>query len=107
MFLGGFEGGTGRNKHGQWFDGVSSTRHDVHLNEDYRLLAANKISTVRECVRWPLVDTSRGFDFSTLDAIIEASRRTGLTVIYDLFHFGYPPSLDPLNGEFEKRFTEY
>jgi beta-glucosidase/6-phospho-beta-glucosidase/beta-galactosidase len=53
------------------------------------------------------VDTSRGFDFSTLDAIIEASRRTGLTVIYDLFHFGYPPSLDPLNGEFEKRFTEY
>jgi hypothetical protein len=107
FFLGGFEGSMGQNKSRQWFDGVSRTQHDRFLDEDYALLTSNDIYAVRECVRWPLVDTGRDFDFSTLDALIEAGRRAGITTIYDLFHFGYPPSLDLLSKEFPKRFAEY
>jgi beta-glucosidase/6-phospho-beta-glucosidase/beta-galactosidase len=107
MFLGGFEGGTGQNKHGDWFDGVALSHHDLHLNEDYARLAANNIFAARECVRWPLVDTEDGYDLSSVDAIIDASRRTDLTILYDLFHFGYPAFLDIRSEEFTKRFAEY
>jgi len=107
FFLGGFEGAAGHNIHRKWFDGVSLTRHDHFLSQDYALLSSNNILAVRECVRWPLVDKGRGFDFSSLDALITAGREAGITTIYDLFHFGYPMSLNPLSEEFLKRFGEY
>ena len=107
FFLGGFEGAAGRNRQGTWFDGISSTHHDRLMNEDYSLLKTFNISTVRECVRWPLVNRGRTFDFSTLDVLIESGRRAGFTTIYDLFHFGYPDSIDLLSEEFPKRFAEY
>src|SRR5215204_1903433 len=46
-------------------------------------------------------------DSSTLDVLIASGTRAGMTTIYDLFHFGYPDSLDPLSEEFPKRFAEY
>jgi beta-glucosidase/6-phospho-beta-glucosidase/beta-galactosidase len=107
MFLGGFEGGTGRNKFGAWFDGVSRTGHDLYLNEDYALAAEHNLGAVRESVRWPLVDTPSGYDFSTLDIVVDAGRRAGIPTIFDLFHFGYPAFLDLLSDEFTKRFAEY
>jgi len=107
FFLGGFEGSVGHNCHRQWFDSISRTQHDRFIDDDYALLKKNKIHAVRECVRWPLVDGGRGFDFSTLDLLIRAGRAAGITTIYDLFHFGYPPSLDLLSTEFTKRFSEY
>jgi hypothetical protein len=107
FFLAGFEGAVGYNVRGEWFDGVALSGHDRRLHEDYAMLVAHDIHAVRECVRWPVVDTGRGFDFSTLDSLISAGRRAGLTTIYDLFHFGYPMDLDILSGEFTKRFCEY
>ena len=107
FFLGGFEGSVGHNQHRHWFDGVSLTQHDRFLDEDYARLVKNEIYAVRECVRWPLVDTGRGFDWTTLDALIRSGRKAGLTTIYDLFHFGYPHSLDLMSEEFPRRFAEY
>ena len=105
--LGGFEGSTGYNRHGQWIDSVSATHHDRFLIEDYTMLASRGIRAVRESVRWPLVDLRRGMDLSHVDRLIEAGRRCRLTTIYDLFHFGYPADLDPLTPEFTRRFCEY
>jgi hypothetical protein len=67
FFLAGFEGSTGYNRHGQWFDQVVATGHDLTVDEDYRQLASFDIHAARETIRWPLVDLGRGcYDFSTV-----------------------------------------
>jgi hypothetical protein len=108
FFLAGFEGSTGYNRHGDWFDQVVATGHDKTVDEDYRQLVALNIHAVRETIRWPLVDLGDGrYDFSTVQPFIEAARRHGVEVIWDLFHYGYPQGLDLWGVEFPKRFADY
>jgi hypothetical protein len=108
FFLAGFEGSTGYNRHGEWFDQVVATGHDETVEQDYRDLSELGIHAARETIRWPLVDRGHGrFDFSTVTPFLEAARRNGVEVIWDLFHYGYPPDLDLWSGDFPKRFAEY
>jgi hypothetical protein len=108
FFLAGFEGSTGYNRHGDWFDQVVATGHDRMVDQNYHDLAKLEIRAARETVRWPLVDLGRGrYDFSTVEPFIEAARRNGVEVIWDLFHYGYPDGLDLWSSEFPKRFADY
>lgn len=108
FFLAGFESSTGVNRHGEWIDQVVATQHDRFLAHDYALLREVGIRGAREGVRWPLVDRGGGhFDFATLLPLVEAAQRHGITVIYDLFHYGYPAGLDLLSDEFPRRFADY
>jgi hypothetical protein len=108
FFLAGFEGSTGYNRHGDWFDQVVATGHDRMVDQNYRDLAKLEIRAARETVRWPLVDLGHGrYDFSTVEPFIEAARRNGVEVIWDLFHYGYPDGLDLWSSEFPKRFADY
>ncbi|WP_201833500.1 glycoside hydrolase [Microvirga zambiensis] len=108
FFLAGFEGSTGYNRHGQWFDQVVATGHDLTVDEDYRQLASLDIHAARETIRWPLVDLGRGrYDFSTVAPFVEAAQRHNVEVIWDLFHYGYPRGLDPWSEDFPKHFADY
>ncbi len=108
FFLAGFEGSTGYNRHGQWFDQVVATGHDRTVDQDYRELAALGLHAARETVRWPLVDLGNGrYDFSTLAPFVEAARRHDIEVIWDLFHYGYPLGLDLEHPGFAARFADY
>ncbi|MBZ6075339.1 glycoside hydrolase [Microvirga puerhi] len=108
FFLAGFEGSTGYNRHGLWFDQVVATGHDKTVDEDYRQLAELDIHAARETIRWPLVDLRNGhYDFSTVEPFVEAARRHRVEVIWDLFHYGYPQNLDPWSDEFTNIFADY
>lgn len=108
FFLGGFECATGYNRHGQWIDLVASTWHDQHADEDYRRLREVGILAARDAIRWPLVDLGQGrYDFSSVQPLVRASRRQGISVIWDLFHYGYPPGLDLFSEAFPERFADY
>ena len=108
FFLAGFEGSTGYNRHGHWFDQVVATGHDRTVDEDYRQLAELEIHAARETIRWPLVDLGRGrYDFSTVEPFIEAARRHRVEVIWDLFHYGYPQRLDLWSEDSPRRFADY
>ena len=108
FFLAGFEGSTGYNRHGEWFDQVVATGHEKTVEQDYRDLSELGIHGARETVRWPLVDLGRGrYDFSSVDAFAAAARRYGVEVVWDLFHYGYPPDLDLFGYAFPKRFADY
>ncbi len=107
FFLAGFEGSTGYNIHRQWFDQIEATQHDRFVDEDYARLKEVGIHAVREAVRWPLVDRGGTFDFSSLEPFLQASRRHKIEIIYDLFHFGYPSSINLFSEDFPKRFAEY
>src|SRR5688572_20325179 len=98
--MGGFEGSTGYNCHGKWIDPVSITKHDARMHEDYALLRSVGIQTARESVRWPLIDQRSEFNPSLIHPTLEASKRNGIFVIHDLFHFGYPAYLGLRSTEF-------
>jgi hypothetical protein len=107
FFLAGFEGTTGYNRHGDWIDLISATQHDRFLDDDYRRLHEVGILAARETVRWPLVARGGGYDFTTLGAILAASRRHGIESSFDLFHFGYPDDVDLFAPDFPRRFADY
>jgi beta-glucosidase/6-phospho-beta-glucosidase/beta-galactosidase len=108
FFLAGFEGSTGYNRHGRWFDQVVATGHDQTVDQDYRNIAELGLHAARETVRWPLVDQGGGrYDFSSVDPFIDAANRHAIVIIWDLFHYGYPTHLNPWDHDFAKRFADY
>ncbi len=107
FFFAGFECATGYNAYGEWIDQIAATHHDKHADEDYRRLSEVGIYAAREAIRWPLVDQHGSYDFSSVLPFLAASRRHGVDVIWDLFHYGYPEDLDPFSEEFVTRFAKY
>lgn len=107
FFFAGFEGTTTWNMHGDWVDQVAATEHDLRADEDYRLLRDAGLYAAREAIRWPIVDRRGNYDFSSVLPFLAASRRHGIEVIWDLFHYGYPEDLDPFSEEFTRRFAGY
>lgn len=107
FFFAGFEATATYNASGEWIDQIAATEHDRHADADYRRLREAGLHAAREAIRWPLVDRHGHLDFSSARPHIEASRRHGVQVIWDLFHYGYPSDLDPFTDEFVKRFAEY
>ena len=107
FFFAGFEGTTTSNLHHQWIDQIAATQHDRQADADYRRLREVGLHAARESIRWPLVDQRGRHDFSSARPFIEASRRHGIEVIWDLFHYGYPRDLDPFSEEFVARFAAY
>lgn len=105
--MAGFECACGFNRHGEWFDQIEATGHDVRADEDFRNCRNLGLMTAREGVRWPLVDRGLRYDFSQLAPRVDAAQRYGIELIYDLFHYGYPPDLDPATDAFIERFADY
>ncbi len=66
------------------------------------------LRVARDGVRWNLIEPSPGrFDFSSLAPMVRAARQTGLLIIWDLLHFGWPDGLDIFQPEFLARFTRF
>jgi hypothetical protein len=113
FFLAGFECATPLNCHRQRIDPLAATEHDRRAGADYRALQRVGIRAVREGARWNLIDPPRrrparsGYDFRALRPFVEAALETGMVVIWDLFHYGYPEDLDPFSAEFVERFADY
>ncbi|MBA4137746.1 MAG: glycoside hydrolase [Opitutus sp.] len=106
--LGGFECATGYNARGEWIDQIAATHHDQHADADYRRLREVGIHAAREAIRWPMVDLGDGrYDFSSVEPFIAAAQRHGIEVIWDLFHYGYPPGLDLFGDALAPRFADY
>jgi hypothetical protein len=91
----------------EWIDQIAATEHDRQVDGDYRRLREAGLLAAREAIRWPLVDRGGKLDFSSAMPFLEASRRHGIEVVWDLFHYGYPEDLDPFSDEFVRRFSVY
>jgi hypothetical protein len=107
FFQAGFECATGYNKHRQPIDQICATQHDRYLEDDYARLTNAGIFTVREGLSWRHSDLKGQYDFSYLDQVIRASRKFGIEVIFDLFHYGYPDDVDLFAESMIDRFAEY
>ena len=89
FFLGGFECSTHRRRDGRRLDLLAATKHSRLVVEDYQALARHRISSVRDGLRWHLIETAPGrYDWSSLMPMLHAARGCGTQVIWDLCHYG-------------------
>jgi beta-glucosidase/6-phospho-beta-glucosidase/beta-galactosidase len=107
FWIGGFESASHINKSGVRIDMVSATQHDIQVDEDYARLREWGIQTVREGVRWHLIESAQGFDFNSLGSMLDAGRRHRIQQIWALCHYGWPDDLDILTPGFIDRFARY
>jgi beta-glucosidase/6-phospho-beta-glucosidase/beta-galactosidase len=106
--MGGFECSTHRDSRGRRLDLIASTCHDKFAEKDYSRLIEAGILTARDGVRWHLIEPEPyRYDFSSLENQIRAARSTGIQVIWDYFHYGYPDDLDIFSDEFIERFARF
>jgi beta-glucosidase/6-phospho-beta-glucosidase/beta-galactosidase len=116
FWIGGFECSTHRLPRrkalgqfaGERLDLINSTRHDKFAVEDYSRLQEVGIRTVRDGVRWHLIEKWRSrYDFSSLLPMLKAARETQTQVIWDLFHYGWPDGLNIWSAAFVDRFARF
>ncbi len=66
-----------------------------HVLRDYRLCKHLGFGTIRDGLRWHLIEKSPGkYDWSSWLPALEAAEEVGLQVIWDLFHYGSPDCID-------------
>jgi beta-glucosidase/6-phospho-beta-glucosidase/beta-galactosidase len=108
FILGGFECSTHRLPTGKRLDLIQSTRHDELASRDYRLLQQYGIKTARDGLRWHLIEAAPySYDFGSATGMLAAARETGMQVIWDLWHYGWPDGLDIFSAAFVERFTAF
>lgn len=106
--MGGFECSTHRNYKRKRIDVIHATRHDEFAEADYRRLLSVGMRTARDGVRWHLIERAPfQYDFSSAANQIRAARKTGIQVIWDLLHYGYPDDLDIFSPDFPVRFAVF
>ncbi len=108
FLMGGFECSTHRDARGRRLDLIASTRHDEFARQDYTRLMEIGMRTARDGVRWHLIEREPGvYDFASLGHQVRAARETGIEIIWDYFHYGYPDDLDVFGPEFVTRFAAF
>jgi beta-glucosidase/6-phospho-beta-glucosidase/beta-galactosidase len=106
--LGGFECSTHKLRSGKRLDLIRSTRHDELARNDYLLLQRHGIRTARDGMRWHLIErTPYTYDFSSATPMLLAAKDTGMQVIWDLWHYGWPDDIDIFSSRFVDRFVAF
>ncbi|CAO4164217.1 beta-glucosidase [Methylorubrum extorquens] len=107
-FLGGFECSSHRRSDGRRLDLLAATGHDRHAFLDYRALNRHGLAAARDGLRWHRIETQPGrYDWSSALPMLRAARETGLQVIWDLCHYGWPDDLDIWSEDFVTRFAAF
>jgi beta-glucosidase/6-phospho-beta-glucosidase/beta-galactosidase len=108
FWMAGFESSCHINRARKRLDMMAATQHDRFAADDYARLREVRIETVRDTVRWHLVEPSPNqFDFSSVEPFLEASNETGVQVVWDLLHYGWPDDLDIFSPQFAPRFADF
>jgi len=93
---------------GRRLDVIAACRHDLNALQDYSMVRQCGIETVRDALRWHLIETRPGqYDWSSVLPMCRAAREAGVQVIWDLCHYGIPNWLDLWGAEFAPRFAAF
>jgi beta-glucosidase/6-phospho-beta-glucosidase/beta-galactosidase len=108
FFQAGFECSSHRRKDGVRLDLIRATGHDKHVLQDYRLCRELGFRTLRDGLRWHLIEKAPGkYDWSSWMPALEAAEQMGMQIIWDLFHYGSPDHVDQGAPDFPERFTDF
>jgi hypothetical protein len=108
FFMAGFECSAHVRPDGVRLDLLQSTRHDSLVAQDYAQVRAYGMRTARDGVRWHLVESRPDvYDWSSWLPMIRAAHTSGVQVIWDLCHYGWPEHLDIWSPRFVEHFYRY
>lgn len=108
FFQGGFECSTQRLHTGRRLDVIAATDHDTHARSDYHQLGQIGLRTLRDGVRWHLIEEQPGvYDFKSFLPMAEAAQKAGTQVLWDLLHYGWPDDIDIWQPAFVTRFADF
>ena len=108
FFLGGFECSSQRRHDGRRLDLTRSTGHQDWCSRDYAALARLGIKGARDGFRWYLIESEPGtYDWSSAIPLLRASRESGVRVVWDLCHYGWPDHLDVWSPQFVESFARF
>ena len=108
FLMAGFECSSHRRRDGVRLDLIKATSHDKHALKDYRRLRELGFRTVRDGLRWHLIERAPGkYDWSSWLPMLEAAEQAGVQVIWDLFHYGSPDCVDQAAPDFPDRFADF
>lgn len=107
FWIAGIESACHVNRYGQRVDMIAVTQHDTQAGQDYALLRDFGIRTVRDGIRWPLIDSGGHYNFSSFTPMLTAARQRGMQVIWDLCHYGWPDDVDVFSAAFVDRFARF
>lgn len=108
FWIAGFESATHITDCSERLDMLAATQHDRYVDEDYARLPAVGIRTVRDTMRWHLIERRpHRFDFASVVPFLEAAQRHGIQVIWDLLHYGTPCGVELHDPDFPKRFGAF
>ena len=108
FFMAGFECSSHRRKDGVRLDLIRATSHDKHALDDYRRCAEFGLVTIRDGLRWHLMETAPGvYDWTSWTLMLEAARAAGVEVIWDIFHYGSPDFIDQTSPEFIEAYARF
>jgi hypothetical protein len=108
FFMAGFECSSHRRKDGIRLDLIHSTGHDRMAAWDYAHCAVLGLKTVRDGLRWHLIEKDRGvYDWASWLSMVRAAREAGVRVIWDAYHYGSPDFYDQRSDEFVEAFARF
>jgi len=107
FWMGGFECSCQINAAGVRLDMTTALQHDVYAAEDYRRLREIGIAVARDGLRWHRIDRGGEYHWASWIPMLEAAKREGAQVIWDLCHYGWPDDLDIFSAAFLDRFGRF
>ncbi|MDB6082953.1 MAG: hypothetical protein JWN43_834, partial [Gammaproteobacteria bacterium] len=108
FFAGGFDCSSQRGIDGVRIDLQEATGHARHSRHDYEIARAHGLHTVRDGLRWHLVERTRGrYCWESLLPLVRSSVDTNTQVIWDLCHYGWPDHIDIWSADFVDGFARY
>lgn len=106
FWMAGFECTDQLNASGDRVDLLQMTGHLDLVREDYARICSLGIRTVREGIRWSVVEyMPYHYQFRRVLEMMRAGREYGVQQIWDICHFGYPADLSPFHPHFTARFV--
>lgn len=89
-------------------DLLTATGHAQRALEDYAQVRGLGMHTVRDGVRWHLVERpGRRYCWDSLLPMVRAAERVGVQVIWDLCHYGWPDHLDVWSAAWVEHFADF
>lgn len=108
FFKAGFECSSHRRRDGVRLDLIRATAHDIHAADDYRNCASLGLMTIRDGLRWHLIEQSPGvYDWKSWRSMIEAGQDAGVQIVWDVFHYGSPDWLDQSSAGFIEQYARF
>jgi len=108
FIMAGFECSSHRRPDGVRLDLLESTGHARLAAADYRACAAHGLLTVRDGVRWHLIEDEPGrYNWSSWLPMLDAATEAGTQIIWDIMHYGSPDHYDQGSGEFTHAYTRF